>query len=115
MRLPPGVSTRNDAWPSQVSVPAMRPRLTKKDRPTRERMCGRAGRGALVADGQQPRTVALYFVLAAIPAVAVATLAFFGDLVEGSADAEAGAVYVGLSTLALVLLLIGAAVRENTL
>ena len=71
--------------------------------------------GAVMADGQHARTVALYFVLAAIPAVAVAALSFFGDLVEGSADAEAGAVYVGLSTLALVLLLIGAAVRENTL
>jgi len=32
-----------------------------------------------------------------------------------SADAEAGAVYVGLTSLALVLLLIGAAVRANTL
>ena len=44
-----------------------------------------------------------------IPAVAVAALSFFGDLVEGSADAEAGAVYVGLTSLALVLLVIGAA------
>jgi hypothetical protein len=54
-------------------------------------------------------------VLAAIPAVAVTALSFFADLVEGSADAEAGAVYVGLTSLALVLLLIGAAVRANTL
>ena len=42
-------------------------------------------------------------------------LSFFGDLVEGSADSDAGAVYVGLTSLALVLLLIGAAVRANTL
>ena len=42
-------------------------------------------------------------------------LSFFGDLVDGSADAEAGAVYVGLTTLALMLVLIGAAVRANTL
>ena len=42
-------------------------------------------------------------------------LSFFGDLVDGSADAEAGAVYVGLTSLALILLLIGAAVRANTL
>jgi len=42
-------------------------------------------------------------------------LSFFGDLVDGSADAEAGAVYVGLTTLALILVLIGAAVRANTL
>jgi hypothetical protein len=44
----------------------------------------------------------------------VTALSFFGDLVEGSADAEAGAVYVGLTCLALVLLVIGAAVRANT-
>jgi hypothetical protein len=71
--------------------------------------------GAVVADSEHARTVALYLVLAAIPAVAVAALSFFGDLVEGSADSEAGAVYVGLTSLALVLLLIGAAVRANTL
>jgi hypothetical protein len=71
--------------------------------------------GAVVADGQHARTLALYLVLGAIPAVAVTALSFFGDLVEGSADAEAGAVYVGLTALALVLLLIGAAVRANTL
>jgi len=70
--------------------------------------------GAVVADGQHARTVALYLVLGAIPAVAVTALSFFGDLVEGSADTEAGAVYVGLTSLALVLLLIGAAVRANT-
>jgi hypothetical protein len=71
--------------------------------------------GAVVADGQHARGVALYLVLAAIPAVAVTALSFFGDLVEGSADSDAGAVYVGLTSLALVLLLIGAAVRANTL
>jgi hypothetical protein len=71
--------------------------------------------GAVVADGGHSRTVALYLVLAAIPLVAVTALAFFGDLVEGTADAEAGAVYVGLTSLALVLLVIGAAVRANTL
>ena len=71
--------------------------------------------GAVVADGEDARTVALYFVLAAIPAVAVSALSFFGDLVEGSADDEAGAVYVGLTSIALVLLIIGAAVRVNTL
>jgi hypothetical protein len=70
--------------------------------------------GAVVADGEHARTVALYLVLGAIPAVAVTALSFFGDLVEGSADAEAGAVYVGLTSLALILLLIGAAVRANT-
>jgi hypothetical protein len=71
--------------------------------------------GAVVSDAADAQTLALYLVLAAIPAVAVVALSLFGDLVEGSADAEAGAVYVGLSTLALVLLVIGAAVRANTL
>jgi hypothetical protein len=71
--------------------------------------------GAVIADGQHERSVALYLVLAAIPAVAMTALSFFGDLVDGSADAEAGAVYVGLTSLALILLLIGAAVRANTL
>ena len=71
--------------------------------------------GAVVADGEHARGVALYLVLAAIPAVAVTALSFFGDLVEGSADSDAGAVDVGLTSLALVLLLIGAALRANTL
>jgi hypothetical protein len=70
--------------------------------------------GAVVADGRHAHTLALYLVLAAIPAVAVTALSFFGDLVEGRGDAEAGAVYVGLTSLALLLLLIGAAVRANT-
>jgi hypothetical protein len=70
---------------------------------------------AVFADGAGGRTLAIYLVLAAIPAAAVAALSFFGDLVEGSADAEAGALYVGLTTLALVLLVIGAAVRANAL
>ena len=71
--------------------------------------------GAVAADGEHARTLAFYLVLAAIPAVAVTALSFFGDLVEGSADGEAGSVYVGLSALALLLLLIGAAVRSNAL
>jgi hypothetical protein len=71
--------------------------------------------GAVVAAGAGARAAALYLVLAAIPAVAIAALAHFGELVEGSADAEAGAVYVGLSSLALVLLVLGAAVRSHTL
>jgi hypothetical protein len=69
--------------------------------------------GAVVADGGHARALALYLVLAAIPAVAVTALSFFGDLAEGSADSDAGAVYVGLTSLALVLLVIGAAVRSN--
>jgi hypothetical protein len=71
--------------------------------------------GAVVADGADARSLTLYLVLAAIVAVAIAALGFFGELVEGSADSEAGAVYVGLSTLALALLVLAAAVRANTL
>jgi hypothetical protein len=70
---------------------------------------------AVLVDGAGGRSLALYLVLAAIPAVAVSALSFFGDLVEGSADDEAGALYVGLTSLALVLLVIGAAVRANAL
>jgi hypothetical protein len=70
---------------------------------------------AVVADSGGARSLAFYLVLAAIPAVAVAALSFFGDLVEGSADDEAGALYVGLMGLALILLVIGAAVRANAL
>jgi uncharacterized membrane protein YhaH (DUF805 family) len=71
--------------------------------------------GVVVADGEQARTRALYLLLAAIAAAAVTALSFFGDLVEGSADAEAGALYVGLTSLALLLLLIGAAMHANRL
>ena len=71
--------------------------------------------GAVVAASADARTLALYLVLAAVPTVAVTALSFFGDLAEGRADDEAGAVYVGLTTLALVLLVVGAAVRGNTL
>jgi hypothetical protein len=70
---------------------------------------------AVVAAGAGARAAAFYLVLAAIPAVAIAALSHFGELVEGRADAEAGAIYVGLSTLALVLLVLGAAVRSQTL
>ncbi len=71
--------------------------------------------GAVVADSEQARTLTLYLALAAIPAVAVTAISFYGELVDGSADDEAGAVYVGLTSLALLLLLIGASVRAHTL
>ena len=68
-----------------------------------------------MADGEQARTVALYLLLAALPAVAIAALSFFGDLVEGSADNDAGALYVGLTALALLLVVIATAAQANTL
>jgi hypothetical protein len=69
--------------------------------------------GTVLADGRGLHSFAFYLLLAAIPAVAVSALSFFGDLVEGSADGEAGALYVGLASMALVLLVIAAAVRSN--
>jgi hypothetical protein len=65
---------------------------------------------AVVADGR----LAFVLLLLAILAVALAALAFFGDLADGSADGEAGALYVGLTALALVLLVLGAAVRSSS-
>lgn len=70
---------------------------------------------AVAADARGAHELAFYVLLAAIPSVAVAALAFFGDLVEGTADDEAGALYVGLTGLALALLVIGTAARANTL
>jgi hypothetical protein len=68
-----------------------------------------------MADSTGARSLAFYLVVAAIPAVAISALSFFGDLAEGSADGEAGALYVGLTGIALILLVIGAAVRANAL
>src|SRR5947209_15378255 len=65
---------------------------------------------ALVADA---RIVAYYLVLAAIPAAAVAALGHYGELVDGSADAESGALNVGLSALALLLCVVSAVARTN--
>lgn len=59
--------------------------------------------------------VGLYLVLAAIPVLAGAALAFYGELVDGSADADAGALHVGLAGLALLLVVIGGAARANAL
>jgi hypothetical protein len=70
---------------------------------------------AVSADSAGARSLAFYLILAAILAVAISALSFFGDLVEGSADDEAGALYVGLTAMALILLVIGAAVRANAL
>jgi len=68
---------------------------------------------ALVADGRGIRTLAFYCVLAAVPLLAVTALAYFGELVDGSADEGSGALYVGLSGLALLLAVIAAAARAR--
>jgi hypothetical protein len=69
--------------------------------------------GAVLADGGGAHSLALTLVLLAIPAVSIAALSFFGELADGSADRDAGALYVGLTSIALVLLVIGAAVRSS--
>jgi hypothetical protein len=68
---------------------------------------------ALVAGAHDARTLAFYLVLGAIPACAVAALGYYGELVEGSADPETGALHVGLASLALLLCLVGAAARAQ--
>jgi hypothetical protein len=69
--------------------------------------------GALVADARGLHTLAFYCVLVAVPVLAVTSLAFFGELVDGSADEGSGALYVGLTALALLLVLIAAAARAH--
>src|SRR5215208_776409 len=67
----------------------------------------------LVADAQGARSVSLYLVLAAIPTVAWTALAYFGELVDGRAAEDTGALFVGLSALAVALVVLAAAVRAN--
>jgi hypothetical protein len=69
--------------------------------------------GALAADARGLHTLAFYCVLAAVPVLAVTALAFYGELVDGSADEASGALYVGLIGLALLLTLIAAAARAR--
>jgi len=58
-------------------------------------------------------SLGLYLVLAAIPVLAWTALGFYGDLVEGSADPDAGALHVGLAGLALLLVVIAGTSRAN--
>jgi hypothetical protein len=69
----------------------------------------------LAADANGARSLALYLVLAAIPALAWTSLAYFGALVDGSAAEDTGALNVGLASLALALVVLGAGVRANAL
>jgi len=65
--------------------------------------------GALLADGSGFHRVAFYFVLLAIPGAAAAAFIGAGDALEGE-----GAWLRGISTtVALALLVLGSAVREN--
>jgi len=57
----------------------------------------------LVADANGAHSLALYLVLAAIPALAWTSLAYFGELVDGRAADDTGALNVGLASLALAL------------
>jgi hypothetical protein len=70
---------------------------------------------ALVADAQGAHSLSFYLVLAAIPALAWTALANFAELVEGRAADDTGALNVGLSALALGLVVLGAGVRAHAL
>lgn len=65
---------------------------------------------ALITDA---KAISFYLVLSAIPACAAAALAHYGRLVDGSADADTGALHVGLAALALLLCVVAAVARTN--
>jgi hypothetical protein len=69
----------------------------------------------LVADAHGVRSLSLYLVLAAIPLLAWTALAYFGELVEGRAAEDTGALNVGLAAMALALVVLGAGVRAHAL
>jgi len=69
----------------------------------------------LVADANGARSLSLYLVLAAIPLVAWTALAYFGDLVDGSAAEDTGALDVGLSAIAVAFVVLAAGVRGHAL
>ena len=70
---------------------------------------------ALVADAHGARSLSFYLVLAAIPALSWTALAHFAELVDGRAADDTGALNVGLSALALALVVLGAGVRAHAL
>lgn len=65
---------------------------------------------AAVADASSEPALALYALLLAIPALALAALAAFGELLEGEPPAS-GQLQALLWALALLLVVLGAAVR----
>src|SRR6266542_2655221 len=67
------------------------------------------------ADANGAHARALARVLAAIPALAWTSLAYFGELVDGRAADDTGALNVGLASLALALVVLGAGARANAL
>jgi hypothetical protein len=65
---------------------------------------------AAFADVSGERSLALYALLAAVPALAVAALSGLGELLDGEAE-PSRQLQLLLSTLALVLAVVGASVR----
>jgi hypothetical protein len=70
---------------------------------------------ALVADAHGAGALSFYLVLAAIPALSWTALTHFAELVDGRAAEDTGALNVGLSALALALVVLGAGVRAHAL
>ena len=70
---------------------------------------------ALVADAHDARSLSMYLALVAIPALAWTALSHFAELVDGRAADDTGALNVGLSALALALVVLGAGVRAHAL
>src|SRR5437879_2509229 len=97
-RLPPGVSSLNEAWPSHVSDPAMnllsrtgRREPNAQERPVRRRrfdpmLCRLAPLAPMLAaagaDGAGAHRLAFYLLLLAIPAAAVAGLERFAAALD---------------------------------
>jgi hypothetical protein len=65
---------------------------------------------AVLADAQGEHRLAFYALFAAIPALAAAAIGAFGDYLEGSSP-----IFVWVNSLALVLVVAGAAFRAPTL
>src|SRR5947209_18056265 len=119
--MPPGVSSLNEAWPSHVSVPAMkllsayRAVSVMEERPAVPRRSDSMRRlaplvptlAAAAADGAGSHRLAFYLLLLAIPAAVAAGL----DRLAAALDGAGASVEAVLSGLALALIVLSEAVR----
>src|SRR4051812_4222800 len=98
MRLPPGVSIRKDACPSQVSVPAIYPLLldvtwrepnergTSDEEANLRNVTRCAIPASLLVASLLGGSAGFTLLLLGLAVLAVVALAFYGDFVDGSAD-----------------------------